>query len=282
MGLALLAVTAALVEPAGGQVQYTHPSWSPRGDLIAFDSDLSGEYHIWVVRPDGSGLRRVTPDGANHSHPSWAPSGELLVFESDRDGDLDIWRMGLDGNDLIRLTNGPSTDAVASWSPDGAWIAYGSTLNGNSDVLMVPAVGGASQRVTSSSSYEGVPRWSPAGSRLAFDKDVDGRREVWVISGEEPHEPTPLVAGSDWVHVAAWAPDGSGVAVTVRTEDDPGDLYYYDLASGMLEEISAQVGWEGAASWSPSGEELVLQRRLPDRWILEVLKVQEGTRRRLF
>ena len=57
MGLALLAVTAALVEPAGGQVQYTHPSWSPRGDLIAFDSDLSGEYHIWVVRPDGSGLR---------------------------------------------------------------------------------------------------------------------------------------------------------------------------------------------------------------------------------
>ena len=34
------------------------PSWSPNGKEIAFDSDRSGNFDIWVMSPDGTGLRQ--------------------------------------------------------------------------------------------------------------------------------------------------------------------------------------------------------------------------------
>jgi Tol biopolymer transport system component len=57
--------------PAGGQV----PEWSPDGSLIAFiagPQTSSGRTDIYVVRPDGSGLRRLTRD-ANATALSWRP-----------------------------------------------------------------------------------------------------------------------------------------------------------------------------------------------------------------
>ena len=64
------------------------PAWSPRGDRIAFglgDSRralrTTGASQIFVIAPDGSGLRRVTPDDeANYHFPDWSPDGTRLVL----------------------------------------------------------------------------------------------------------------------------------------------------------------------------------------------------------
>src|SRR5437763_189363 len=36
------------------------PDWSPKGDWIAFQSYASGGFHIWIMKPDGSGMRQLT------------------------------------------------------------------------------------------------------------------------------------------------------------------------------------------------------------------------------
>ena len=43
-----------------GQGQYSTPVWSPRGDLIAFTKQYSGQFYIGVMKPDGSGERLLT------------------------------------------------------------------------------------------------------------------------------------------------------------------------------------------------------------------------------
>src|SRR5262249_30325694 len=60
------------------------PRWSPDGKRIAFYSNRSGNYQIWTIRPDGSGLRPLTENkGSDFMYPVWSPDGSLLAYSSD-------------------------------------------------------------------------------------------------------------------------------------------------------------------------------------------------------
>jgi Tol biopolymer transport system component len=50
------------------------PKWSPDGAFIAFTSDRDGNAEIYIMRADGSDVRRVTDHPANDTHPVWNPS----------------------------------------------------------------------------------------------------------------------------------------------------------------------------------------------------------------
>ena len=58
------------------QGAYTTPVWSPRGDLIAFTKRNAGQFHIGVMKPDGSGERILT-EGFHDEGPTWAPNGRV-------------------------------------------------------------------------------------------------------------------------------------------------------------------------------------------------------------
>jgi Tol biopolymer transport system component len=104
-------------------------SWSPKGDLLAFTSNRTGNEEIWTVRPDGSGLIRITDSLAGDWVPAWSPDGSRIAFVSDREGDVEVWSMASDGSDVRNLTNSPSTGDgqwSVTWSPDGKRLLYAS------------------------------------------------------------------------------------------------------------------------------------------------------------
>jgi Tol biopolymer transport system component len=57
------------------------PSWSPLGEWLAFGRfDMkTHSYSLWKIRPDGTGLERITEGPGDH-HPSWMPDGQALLF----------------------------------------------------------------------------------------------------------------------------------------------------------------------------------------------------------
>lgn len=103
------------------------PSWSPDGKSIAYLSDATGEYEVWVAPADGTGEpRQVTSEGAVFRFaPQWSPDGKWLVFT---DKTYAIWLCDV-ATGATRLVDrdpwGLEDDAVGlSWSADSRWLAY--------------------------------------------------------------------------------------------------------------------------------------------------------------
>ena len=98
------------------------PAFSPDGRTIAF----AREGHIYSVRPDGSGQRRLTSGPAIDSAPRISPNGKFVVFERREveGGPADLFTVGASGGGLHRLTSGTEDDTEATFSPEGTAIVF--------------------------------------------------------------------------------------------------------------------------------------------------------------
>jgi hypothetical protein len=75
----------------------TNPEASPDGRRIVFMSFRDGNWEVYIVNVDGSGLRRLTSDPGNDGLPTWSPDGRTLAFVSDRSGQWEVWTTRPDG-----------------------------------------------------------------------------------------------------------------------------------------------------------------------------------------
>lgn len=96
-----------------GTHQDIHPDWSPDGQWLAFASDRGGEFDVWVVRPDGSGLRRVTSGAGTKTWPAWSPDGRKILYTRSSEGRQGLWSVGADGSGAA-----PFSDAEELRDPD--------------------------------------------------------------------------------------------------------------------------------------------------------------------
>jgi Tol biopolymer transport system component len=106
------------------------PGWSPNGDLIAFTSFRDGDFEIYTIRPDGTGIKRLTNDHGNNAHGAWSADGEWYIFSSGRmgwkdegmlcSGDqpyADLFAMRADGSDLRQLTDNQWEEGLPTAQP---------------------------------------------------------------------------------------------------------------------------------------------------------------------
>jgi WD40-like Beta Propeller Repeat len=100
------------------------PSWSPDGTKIAFASTRDDpnpatcspcRSEIYVVKPDGTGLQRLTNTGGQNVKPVWSPDGTKIAFQTNRDGNQEIYSMNPDGSGQTNLTNNPADDILYDW-----------------------------------------------------------------------------------------------------------------------------------------------------------------------
>jgi hypothetical protein len=92
-----------------------HPDWSPDGSAIAFASDRSGGYDIYVVSPRTGQETRLTSGPDWDLYPDWSPNGTRILFLSGSS----LYTMDPDGGNRAFVFS-PAEDA--SWSPDGQQI----------------------------------------------------------------------------------------------------------------------------------------------------------------
>ena len=85
------------------------------GNSVAFMSNREGNWEIYVVNSDGSGLRRLTNNAANDGLPTWAPDGRAIAFVSDQEGGWAVWAMNPDGSGRRKLFPIGDGGLVTEW-----------------------------------------------------------------------------------------------------------------------------------------------------------------------
>ena len=95
----------------------TQPSWSPKGDKIAYSAIKNGRSNIWVIGIDGDDPVQLTQNEGDNESPAWSPDGSLIVFSSTREGPSRIYVMTAYGTDQRRLLTLPGEQTDPEWSP---------------------------------------------------------------------------------------------------------------------------------------------------------------------
>lgn len=106
------------------------PQVSPDGEWIVFDKKVidleenKGRSDLWLVRVEGTGLRRLTSHPAGSTNPRWAPDGRSVWFLSSRTDKTQVWCIPVDGGEAEQVTDEPLDVGNLVLSPDGRHIAF--------------------------------------------------------------------------------------------------------------------------------------------------------------
>ena len=264
------------------------PVWSPDGASIVFTSDREGSADLFRVKPDGTGLERLTDNPAYDDQAAFSPDGQQLVFVTTRNGGTaDLWTMDLQTRRAKALTSGPGGDFRPSWSPDGRWIAFssdrGSTLpfaHGRwehlhiVDLYVMHPDGTGLKRITEPGNFCGSPKFSANSLRvmaycMTAEQTLANRRP-----SPEPGNDTRLVSID--IATGAVSDVAAGPGVKMNPSFLPAnDIGYVrkDTADAGIYYTSGKRGPKGdvrTASWSPDGRRVVFHKRLtapPTTWL---------------
>lgn len=245
------------------------PAYSADGRLIAFeslrnaaDAGEKGGSDIFVMRSDGSGLRRLTRgSGTTDSNPSFSPNGKLVVFQrylpSKRS--TQIFSVRLNGKGLRQLTRGRSANFEPTFSPNGNWIAFVSNRGRKgggeeTDIYSMRSNGSRVRLLVGGPGRDFGPDVSPDGHRIAFASSRDGSgTNVFVKRIGRRPVLRQLTDGSGNCSAGgcysdpSWAPDARHIALL------NGQAIVTIRANGGGEQVIENTGAAalGSPAWGP-------------------------------
>ena len=187
------------------------PSWSPRGDLIAFGSGGAFQgvlnqgrqvSNIAVIAPDGSGLRMLTAGDGNNGFPSWSPDGRRIVFRLQDEHGKGLRILDVETGQITVLTDGNGNhDNFPSWSPRGDEITFSSDReDADWEIYSIRPDGTGLRRITHIPGNDAHSSWSPDGRWIVFATGRDGFKDEMAL---HPHNP------QSYGEIAVMRPDGS-------------------------------------------------------------------------
>src|SRR5215203_6065481 len=196
----------------------SNPAFSPDGESIAYSSDHTGTFEIYIrsIAPDGRDMQ-LTTDGHQNFDPAWSPDGKRIAYYSMKRGG--IFMMPALGGVAKQLTKFGSHPV---WSPDGQWLAFQGVSSpdldampmGSSTLWIVNSQGGEPRQLTQVNNPPGshyAPSWSPDAKRVAFINFNTVSPQVWsiAVSGDGLQSITKHGTGDkSW---PIYAPDGNSI-----------------------------------------------------------------------
>src|SRR6266850_169989 len=274
-----------------GEKSATAPEWSPDGRLLGFlsDREKEGERQVWMMMSDGGEAWAVTAHKGGVSGFKFSPDGQLLLLSAadqpskeeeekkkvkddtlviDRDIRMThLWRFDIDKKDEKRLTDGTFTVSDPQWSPDGTRVSYTTRPTPKaddgslSDVWVLNISSGEKKRLVSEAGSSDSARWSPDGKWIAYTGGPDASGGViqthLYLAPAAGGAPKQLASKFDLnVGTPVWSRDGRRIYFSTNVLEAV-EIYYSDVASGDVRQVSRRGASTGITDVSPDGKTFV-------------------------
>lgn len=193
----------------GTFLYYSSPTYSPDSRLIAFnrniayDRDNNGprdNQEVWVMRTNGTGLRRVTPylptgpNGDHYTdHAGFSPDGKHIVFVKKLGRKSAGYVINVVGTGLRQLTPWSlGVDDRIDWSPDGSLILFSNAHDDAhgivSNLYTIHPDGTGLRQLThkkkGSRISDKADSWSPDGKQIMFVRDTGPTSSLFVMNAD--------------------------------------------------------------------------------------------------
>ena len=153
-----------------------YPALSPKSDTVAFFSDRSGEYELYIkpAEPGGDWTQVTTGSQTYYYHLLWSPDGKKVLFG---DKDYTIYAADIESKTVTKIDRGRHLKdneifwelSDYRWSPDSRWIVYSLVdANMNSSIFLYHPETGTKKRVTGDRYDDYSPCFDPEGKHIYF------------------------------------------------------------------------------------------------------------------
>jgi TolB protein len=181
------------------------PAWSPDGKTLAVTLSREGGSQIFLVNPDGSGVRRLTNSTAIDTEPRFSPDGKWIYFTSDRGGSPQIYRMPSTGGEPQRVTFEGGYNVSPRLSPDGRTLAY-ITRNGGKFQVALQDLANKQVQIITDSDRDESPSFAPNGRMILLATVTGGRGLLSAVSADGRFKQRLSAAAGGDVREPAWGP----------------------------------------------------------------------------
>ena len=232
------------------------PVFSPKGPRIAFYCERNALFFVFVIRPDGTGVRQVTNEDAGAQDLAWSADGKRVLFTNRYSSQLVEVDVESRKSSTLIFTNDAYQPAVAL---RGERLAYARSFQNVNiwGTSLDPANQELHRLLVSSTRVQRAPDISPDGKRIVFESDRSGVQEIW-ISGVDGSNPVQLSHFNDPLTGSPrWSPTGHLIAFDSRAGGQA-SVYVVDPDGGIPKRLSASLNGVSIPTWSCDGNAIYL------------------------
>jgi TolB protein len=255
---------------ANGLIVFQHEA--PAGDHTQTD--------LFVVRPDGTGVRRLTHTPArNEFGPTWNAAGtRIAMWRTPAPfGPGSIWVMDADGSHQRRLTTGVDARDPA-WNPAGTRLVFSAPVGQHSDLFTLRASDGGGRKQLTTNGQDIEPAWSADGRFVAFTRGD----HITVLNLRTGHVRT-LTHSTVYDHQVGWAP-GSRRLVFERDFNRRFAICAIKIDGTGFKELTGGPHFDVGPAFSPDGKLIAFgsDRGNPIFHDIWVMRADGSNKHRLF
>jgi dipeptidyl aminopeptidase/acylaminoacyl peptidase len=244
-----------------------YATWSADDKQLAFVTNISGRYNIWLVPSQSGWPTQLTVSNQRQINIAWSPKGRWIAYNSDYDGNeqWDLFLVSTSNGQVVNLTNTPEiSEQGATWSPDGEKLAYSvkpkQSPNYELDVMEVLTKKVTHLTSNTTAQLSNVdPIWSKDGKWIVYTQQTATGKDanVFIVSAAGGRA-TNLTAHQGEQRFAATdiSPDGKTILITSNSVNGHRNAGLLDIATKKTTWLTSDKEEINSGTFSPDGKRL--------------------------